>query len=248
MDVATARMMRLLALEGTRSVVAARTSDGAVLGSVFVHDRRPIAAIGPITVDPGEQDRGVGRALMDDVMAWSAERGFPSVRLVQAAYHSRSLSLYASLGFDAREPLSVLQGPPVAANVPGREVRAAKRADLDACNELCTSVHGFARGFETEHAIDNGSALVVERDGAIAGYATGIGFSHHAVAESAPELEALIAAAPEFAGPGFLLPTREGEVLRWCLEHGLRIVMPMTLMTTGWYQEPAGAYLPSIGF
>jgi hypothetical protein len=241
-------MANLLSLSGTRSVVATSETDAAMVGSVFVHDRWPVAAIGPITVDPGQQNRGVGRALMDDVLAWSAAREFPSVRLVQAAYHSRSLSLYASLGFDAREPLSVMQGPPLEVGVPGRSVRAATEEDLDGCNELCTRVHGFARTFETERAVANGSALVVERDRAVTGYASGVGFWHHAVAESGADLEALIGAAPEFAGPGFLLPTRNGEVLRWCLEHGLRIVMPMTLMTTGSYQEPAGAYLPSIGF
>ncbi len=34
--------------------------------------------------------------------------------------------------------------------------------------------------------------------------------------------------------------------LAWCLDHGLRIVQLMTLMTLGLYNEPAGAYLPSI--
>jgi hypothetical protein len=43
-----------------------------------------------------------------------------------------------------------------------------------------------------------------------------------------------------------MLPTRNGELLRWCLEKGLRIVQPMTLMSIGLYNEPAGAFLPSI--
>jgi hypothetical protein len=30
------------------------------------------------------------------------------------------------------------------------------------------------------------------------------------------------------------------------LGNGLRIVQPMTLMTTGLYNEPAGAFLPSV--
>jgi len=42
------------------------------------------------------------------------------------------------------------------------------------------------------------------------------------------------------------LPTRNGELLRWCLANGLRIVQPNTLMTLGLYNEPRGAYLPSI--
>jgi hypothetical protein len=53
-------------------------------------------------------------------------------------------------------------------------------------------------------------------------------------------------AVPGFAGPGFLLPTRNGEVLRWCLERGLRVVQLMTLMSVGLYNEPAGAFMPSV--
>ena len=58
--------------------------------------------------------------------------------------------------------------------------------------------------------------------------------------------KALIGAAPAFVGPSFLLPTRNGEVFRWCLAHGLRVVQLMTLMSLGLYNEPQGAFLPSI--
>jgi hypothetical protein len=68
------------------------------------------------------------------------------------------------------------------------------------------------------------------------------------VDESNEALKALIAAASAFFGPGFLVPTRNAELMRWCFEHGLKIVQPMTLMTIGLYNEPRGAYLPSILF
>ena len=48
--------------------------------------------------------------------------------------------------------------------------------------------------------------------------------------------------------PGLLLPSRNGEVFRWCLARGLRVVQPMTLMSLGLYNEPRGAFLPSILF
>lgn len=38
----------------------------------------------------------------------------------------------------------------------------------------------------------------------------------------------------------------DGALFQWCLEHDLQVVQPMTLMTVGLYNEPAGAYLPSI--
>ena len=87
---------------------------------------------------------------------------------------------------------------------------------------------------------------MVERDGRISGYATGIGFFGHAVGEGTEDLKALIGAAPAFPGPGFLLPTRNGALVRWCLENGLRVVQPMTLMSLGLYHEPTGAFLPSV--
>jgi hypothetical protein len=42
------------------------------------------------------------------------------------------------------------------------------------------------------------------------------------------------------------LPSRDGELMRWCLGNGLRIASQATLMTIGLYSEPQGAYLPSV--
>jgi hypothetical protein len=96
-------------------------------------------------------------------------------------------------------------------------------------------------------AIEEGTATVVEREDRITGYATGIGFSGYAVGENNNDLKALIGAVPEFAGlGGFLLPTRNGELFRWCLQNGLKVVLPMTLMSYGLYNEPSGSFLPSI--
>ena len=224
----------------------AAEADGAVIGCNFVNVSPFIAGIGPITVDPAVQNRGVGRALMQAVMEKAQARALPAVRLVQAAYHNRSLCLYTSLGFQTREPLSVLTGTPLGLRFPGYEVRVAESADLPACDALCRAVHGFDRAGELAEAVASGSAHVVEHLGRIAGYTTGIGFFAHSVAENHQALKALIGAAIEITGPGFLLPTRNYDVLSWCLAHGLRLVMQMTLMTIGPYQEPEGAWLPSI--
>jgi GNAT superfamily N-acetyltransferase len=220
--------------------------DGRVIGSNFLWENALIAGVGPITVDPAVQNSQIGRALMLNVMDRARDRSFAGVRLVQAAYHQRSLALYTRLGFDAREPLSTMQGPAIRQELPGYLVRAATTGDLDACNRLCRRVHGHDRGQELLAAMEQGTATVVEHGGRISGYATAIGFFAHAVGETNEELKALIAAAPSYTGPGFLLPTRNGELFRWCLEKGLRVVQPMTLMSLGLYNEPDGAFLPSI--
>src|SRR5690606_28341010 len=115
--------------------------DGQVVGSNFVDERSTIAGIGPITVAPAVQNRGIGRELMQHVLDRIAQRRFPGCRLVQAAYHNRSLSLYARLGFVAREPLSIMQGPALNLQIPGYAVRPATEDDLDACNRVCVRVH-----------------------------------------------------------------------------------------------------------
>jgi GNAT superfamily N-acetyltransferase len=224
----------------------AAEEDGRLSGSNFIDFRSPVAGIGPISVDPDAQNSGIGRRLMQRVIDEAVSRDMAGIRLVQAAYHNRSMSLYTKLGFATREPLSLLQGTPPGERFAGYEVAAATRNDLDACNRLCRTIHGFARSREVEEAVETGEARIVVHQGRVTGYATEIGFRGHAVAETNRDLIALIAAAPEYPGPGFLLPTRNHEVFSWCLDHGLRLVMQMTLMTIGLYNEPQGAYLPGI--
>lgn len=243
-DIATELVSFLLSRGYVYSVVA--EVDGRIVGSNFLWESTNIAGVGPITIEPAVQNIAVGRRLMEDVLQRVRERGFAGVRLVQAAYHNRSLSLYTKLGFDTREPLSTIQGPVLGLEIPGYNVRSATEGDLEACNKLCFKIHGHDRRQELLEAISQGTATLVEHDHRITGYATVIGYFGHAVGESNEDLKALIGAATSFLGPGFLLPTRNSELLRWCLSKGLRVVQPMTLMSLGLYSEPAGAFLPSI--
>ena len=234
----------MLSSEGFAGFVAERGD--RLLGSAFIDERDVIAGIGPVTVDPDAQDAGVGTALMRAALERERERDAVGVRLVQTAYHYRSLALYSKLGFVVREPLSVLAGQPPALSVPGVATRPAEEADLAACAEICTRVHGHDRSGELRDAIRAGTARVAERPGRISGYATGFGYGWHACAETDQDLIALLGSAETVLGLGILVPSRSAHLLGWCLEHGLRIVQQSTLMTIGLYNEPAGAYLPSI--
>jgi len=245
-DVGVAILSSMFSNPGFYCVVA--EAAGRIVGSNCLDERAAIAGIGPITVDPAAQNLGVGRKLMRAVMDRAAERHAAGVRLVQAAFHNRSLSLYASLGFDIREPLSCLQGRTLERTLPGCAVRPAQPGDADACNALSARVHGFARAADLEHTIQQNTAIVVERGGRITGYATTLAFFGHATAETNLDLQALIASAESFGGPGILLPSRNNALLRWCLANGLHVVQPMNLMSTGLYNEPKGAFLPSVLF
>lgn len=231
---------------GFYSVVA--EDDGRILGSNFMDERSAISAIGPISVDPGGQNRQVGRLLMLAALDHATVRGAAGVRLLQIAYHNRSLSLYAKLGMDVRGSFAAMHGRPIRLSMPGYSVRAATPGDEAPCNALCRRVHGHSRAAEVRASIETGAAMVVERLGRITGYTTGITYFTHSVAETNDDLQALIVAAPDYGTPGFLVPLANADLFRWCLAHGLRVFFVLNMMTIGLYQEPRGAYMPSVGY
>ena len=243
-EVAVARMEERLSHPGLYAVVA--ELDGRVVGSNFLDERGPIAGLGPITVAPAMQNRTIGRYLMQAALDRVAARRCLGVRLVHASYHTRALSLYAKLGFTVRDLVARMTGGPLALQLPGYTVRPATLADLEACNQVCRRVHGHDRSGELRDAIAQGSATVVEYEGQLGGYATVIGVSGHAVGVTTAAIQALIGAAPAFERGGFLVPLRKSELFHWCLSAGFRVAVPQTFMSQGLYQEPVGAFLPSV--
>ena len=224
---------------------------GRVVGSNFLWEYDPVRAVGPITVDPGAQAKGIGRRLMEAVV--ERGQGAAAVRLVQDSFNTASLSLYASLGFDVKEPLALIEGRPAGDLPAGYEVRPIHEGDLEDCAELCRKVHGFERTNELRATPPFLTSFVALRGGRLTGYASAPHFwaLNHAVAETDEDMHALLTGAANLGGENplsFLLPTRQAGLFRWCLERGMRVVKPMTLMAMGEYQEPRGSYLPSVGY
>ena len=153
--------------------VVAESDDGRVVGSNFLAEGDPIRAVGPITVDPAFQGGGVGRRLMEAVL--ERARGARGVRLVQDAFNTRSVALYASLGFEVKEPLLLMSGTPRSGPVPGLAVRPMAEGDLGACAALHAEVHGVDRANEVREALRLFAPMVVERGGRVRGYLTGAG-------------------------------------------------------------------------
>jgi predicted N-acetyltransferase YhbS len=223
-------------------------SDGHVVGSNFLDERNPIRGLGPITVDPGSQARGIGRRLMQAVL----ERGRAAVgiRLLQDAFNTRSIALYGSLGFDVKEPILLMSGTPRSRPPSDVEVRPLGSEDLAACSALCTRVHGFERTDELSDALKLFSPVVALRRGRVTAYASTGTFwpLNHGVAETEADMRALMLGAAGLTSEplAFLLPVRQADFFRWCLAEGLRVVKPMTLMTSGQYRDPAGCYFVSV--
>lgn len=255
-DVARGLASSLLSNPRFYSIVAEdNTSNGgedknSIVGSNFLDERSNIVAgVGPLTIDPKYQNKGTGRQLMINVLERAKNKNFPAIRLLQASYHSRSLALYATLGFEVREPISNMQGKPIQEAIPGRSVRAATESDTESCNTICKTVHGHDRNGELQDSIKQGSAKVVLHENKITGYTCGLTFFNHSVGLTNDDLKALISSATNddsYGGPGILIPSRNAQLFRWCLNNGLRLVQQLTLMTIGLYNEPAGSYMPSI--
>jgi len=223
-------------------------SEGQIIGSNFLDERDSIRGLGPVTVDPSVQVRGVGRRLMETVL--ERAHGAAGVRLVQDSFNILSLSLYVSLGFEVKEPLLLMRGKPNGKLPPGITVRPLEKEDLGECAALCKKVHGFERVNEMKDALETLYPLIAVREGRIRAYALALHRwpLNHAVAETEEDLEALLlGAAAMNSGPlSFLLLVRQASFYRWCLSQGFRAVMPMTLMAMGKYQDPNGCYFPSV--
>ena len=223
-------------------------NDGNIVGSNFLWEQNEISGVGPITIDPERQANGVGRKLMQAVV----ERGRDAkgIRLVQAAYNTASLSLYASLGFDVKELLVIIQGKAEGELPEGVEIRPIREEDFDACGELCRRVHGFDRNNELKQTAQMFPAFAALRENRIVAYASAPIFwqMNHAVAETTEDMQALLAGAGKLTEQplSFLLPVRQGELFRWCLSQRLRVIKPMSLMAMGEYFEPRGCFMPSV--
>ncbi|REJ76217.1 MAG: GNAT family N-acetyltransferase [Acidobacteria bacterium] len=226
----------------------AAEENGKFVGSNFLWEFDEIVGVGPITVDPSAQEKGIGRKLMQAVI----ERGkdAPGIRLLQAAYNARSMSLYTALGFDIREPIVVISGSPEVEPSSEYTVRRFEEDDLEACSVLHICVHGYSRRRELRSLSKNFPSCVVEKDGEIRGYMTApnAGLLNHSIAKKEADMEALIAGAAKITGEpiSFLLPTRQADLFRWCLKNGFRVGKPFTLMSMGDYREPRGIFTPSV--
>jgi predicted N-acetyltransferase YhbS len=228
--------------------------NGRVVGSNFLDERTPVSGVGPVTVDPACQSRGIGRRLMEAVLHRAGSQNTASVRLVQEAYNAASMSLYTSMGFDTKEPLVLMTGRPKSKPGGNGDVRPMQESDLSQCATLCRKIHGYDRTGELRGtlAAKMFRPYVLDRHGRIVAYASGPEYFvlNHGVAETQQELqELLLGAAMQNDKPlSMLVPTRRSDFFRWCISEGLRVMKPMTLMSMGDYREPAGAFYPSVEF
>ena len=223
---------------------------GQIVGSGFLHLRGDTAGIGPITVDPGAQAQGAGRALMQTVI--EAGGACPSFRLVQDAFNMVSFPLYSRLGFEVRGTIASLVGQHIQADVPGDvEIREWLTEDIEHLATLDTRLTGIVREQDIRffHAQPPHIAAFVQ--GQLAGYLcflrTEAGtFLGPAAATQPSVLRALILSAAEREQGKALrmrFPARHATLLRELLAVGFRVETLQTYMVRGAWRPSNGVEL-----
>jgi len=224
---------------------------GKVVGSGFLHLRGSTAGIGPITVDPFCQSKGIGKELMMTVIR--AGRHCPSLRLVQDSFNTVSFPLYSKLGFATHGLIASLGGQELrpATRPRGIAIREATLEDATRITALDTKLTGITRPQDLHYFLQQTSQLMSFVDGKLAGYLCvlrleGSAFLGPAAATEPAALKALISHAIEKEQGKVLrmrLPTRHHELLLELMKMGFRVEALQTYMVRGPWKTPKGTDL-----
>lgn len=225
--------------------VAAFEGD-APKGSNHINMWGEVAGVGPVSVDLGAQGQGIGRRIMEDGIAHARNQGYEMIRLCQDSFNMQSLALYASLGFETKEPIAYLQ---LADSQPvDPAFRPATKDDLDAMDELCRAVYRVSRKAECAALMEVGFPAFVLDRGHIAGYLLGLAIGH-GVAETDDDMLALLAGVgASIPDAHSFVPLPSGALYRRALAAGHRNQKVMNIMALGPYEAPQGSYCPSVMF
>jgi GNAT superfamily N-acetyltransferase len=223
------------------------TIAGQIIGSNFLLHADEVAGVGPITVDPHLQSRGVGRSLMAWVIDAAQQRGIRQIRLFQEAVNTTSLSLYTSVGFTWRDSAVLMQTAPAAIDHPA--IRLLTLEDLPAIEALSIQAYGCSRAGDAAQILAAGfPGFGLERNGRLTGYYIASLFGH-ACAGTDQDLLALVGHGARHLPPPlsvFICPLSRAALFRQCLAAGHRTLKVLSYMSYGDFVAPPGAYLPSI--
>ncbi len=222
--------------------------DGKIVGSNFLVQADEVAGVGPITVDPAVQSKGIGRVLMQWAVDEARRRGIRQTRLFQETINTTSLPLYTQLGFDWRDAAALMQARP-AGDEADPSVRPITAEDLPAVAALSEASYGFSRAGDAAQLIGwQVPGFVRVRDGRTVGYLFATLFGH-AGAETDEDLLALAGEAARHLPPPlakYICPMGRAGLYRKALAAGHRYCKALSYMSLGEYVAPEGPHFPSI--
>lgn len=136
--------------------------------------------MGPLAVRPGRQSGGVGKVIVTTALEWLRSKGVTTIGLETMPRTVENIGFYAKLGFVPGHLTVTMTMDAERRDVPGTlvctgDLTGAQQADLiDRCRErLQASAHGydFTREIVITNELDIGDTVVLERDGAVKGFA-----------------------------------------------------------------------------
>jgi GNAT superfamily N-acetyltransferase len=245
------------------SVAVFDPASGKMMGACFYHPREHHVSLGIMSVNPDDFKRGVGRAMVNHIIAFTESRRSAALRLVGSAINMDSFSLYNRSGFVPRGSYHdmVVAVPPAGLRVDyalRRHVRDATLADVPAMAALEMEVSGISRASDYRYAIENPrgvlQAQVFENAaGALEGFM--ISVKHPALNMLGPcvartekaTLALLLQGTERFRGqvPLFVIPMDKRELVETLYQWGAKNVETHLFQVRGKFQPFQGVNLPS---
>jgi GNAT superfamily N-acetyltransferase len=159
-----------------------RDEDGAPVAFNMVHQSGAEGWMGPLAVRPDRQGLGLGSAVVRTAIDWLKGAGATTIGLETMPRTVENIGFYSRLGFLPGYLTVTLTGDVTARSTAGGrgvvrlgELPADERADLLArcAARLRRSAPGydFTREHELTQELEIGDTLVIERGGAVAGFA-----------------------------------------------------------------------------
>lgn len=240
-----------LSIDPERSLVA--VEEGKVVGSIFYRRRGDTVSVGPATVAPVAQGRGVGTALF----RWVIERepSATSMRIMQDSLNLASFELLVRIGYSLGEEVAMFTLPAGfrEEREPDSAVRIGRGEDLGEILAMDRRLLSSDRRRDFEFLRRFGKILTIHTGRNLEGYLAQMPTPGRTMlgpggADSPDVLRRLILhAVGETLGElSLLLPARESESVKPLFETGFRLVGLSNLMYRGSWQPPAGAYAYSL--
>lgn len=214
--------------------VAAEDAEGRLCGVGFLRRRGEVATLGPLA--SAVPNRGIGGAILDDLITRAEGWGCAAIRLYQDAWNPASFALYASRAFSASDVVARIERPAVAPprlqGARGLELGPLRREDLPELVALDLRLTGLEREGDLADSVQ----LVARRRGSVVGFlGRRGGLIGPALALDVADLGVLLARAlADGDGPvSGRLSTAAPTAVLAVLALGFRIVELGTLMTRG---------------
>ena len=229
--------------------------EGRIRGMVSALVRGGVWYLSMFFVLPGDQGRGLGRALLERALAYGEARG-TKIRCTWATLDPRAQARYVLAGMAPRWPIYRLDGDAAAvtrlkarAGLAPRELELP--CDPGAAEKLTAEVFGHGRADDLAHwRGDGGAAVAIERGGELAAFAyrRGERIGPAAGRDETALLQAVAAAAAAGAGGGGSVTARVPgactSLLQALVGCGFRIGDPTLFMASRLFGRPE-LYVPS---